>query len=41
MAEKTEPPDSVKNIKKKSFGPVSDLEEHVEPDWWKRIFNSI
>ena len=41
MAEKIEPPDSVKNIKKKSFGPVSDLEEHVEPDWWKRIFNSI
>ena len=29
MAEKTEPPDSVKNIKKKSFGPVSDLEELV------------
>src|SRR3989344_19076 len=41
MAEKIEPPDSVKNVKKKSFGPVSDLEEHVEPDWWKRIFNSI
>ena len=23
------------------FGPVSNLEENVEPDWWRRIFNSI
>ena len=25
----------------KSFGPVLNLEEHVQPDWWRRIFNSI
>jgi D-alanine-D-alanine ligase len=25
----------------KSLGPVPDLEEHVEPDWWRSIFNSI
>ena len=22
-------------------GPVSNLEEHVPPDWWARIFNSM
>jgi D-alanine-D-alanine ligase len=25
----------------RSLGPVPDLEEHVPPDWWRRIFNSI
>ena len=25
---------------KKSLGPVSNLEEHVRPDWWRRIFNA-
>ena len=25
----------------KTLGPVPNLEEHVEPDWWRRIFNSI
>jgi D-alanine-D-alanine ligase len=25
----------------KSLGPVPDLEEHVQPDWWRFIFNSI
>lgn len=25
----------------KSLGPVINLEEHVFPDWWRRIFNSI
>jgi D-alanine-D-alanine ligase len=25
----------------KSLGPVINLEEHVYPDWWRRIFNSI
>ncbi len=25
----------------KSLGPVPDLEEHVQPDWWRWIFNSI
>ena len=27
--------------KPKSLGPVSSLEEHVNPDWWKKIFNSL
>ncbi len=26
---------------KKTLGPVPNLEEHVHPDWWRRIFNSI
>jgi D-alanine-D-alanine ligase len=25
----------------KTLGPVPNLEEHVHPDWWRRIFNSI
>ena len=24
----------------RSLGPVSNLEEHVRPDWWRKIFNS-
>jgi len=24
-----------------SPGPVTNLEEHVQPDWWNRIFNSL
>lgn len=23
------------------LGPVENLEEHVSPDWWRRIFNSL
>ena len=30
----------VSNIPK-SLGPVPDLEEYVQPDWWRYIFNSI
>jgi D-alanine-D-alanine ligase len=26
---------------KKTLGPVSNLEEHLSPDWWRQIFNSI
>jgi D-alanine-D-alanine ligase len=25
----------------KTLGPVPDLEEHVRPDWWRNIFNSL
>ncbi len=25
----------------RSLGPVPNLEEHVQPDWWRYIFNSI
>jgi len=33
----------VKNGKnqKKVLGPVANLEEHVQPEWWKGIFNSL
>ncbi|MBN2523903.1 MAG: methyltransferase domain-containing protein [Bacteroidales bacterium] len=24
-----------------SFGPVNNLEEFLQPDWWRRIFNSM
>jgi D-alanine-D-alanine ligase len=39
--------DSVPKKKKKSpriqrsFGPVENLETHLQPDWWRRIFNSM
>lgn len=25
----------------KTLGPVANLEDHVRPDWWRKIFNSI
>lgn len=25
----------------KTLGPVPNLEEHVRPDWWRRIFNAM
>ncbi len=24
-----------------TFGPVQNLEDHLQPDWWRRIFNSM
>ncbi len=32
-----------KNVKQiqNSFGPVNNLEEFLQPDWWRRIFNSM
>ncbi|MFA4953292.1 MAG: methyltransferase domain-containing protein [Candidatus Pacearchaeota archaeon] len=41
MIEKTEPPDHIKESKIRTVGPVINLEEHVKPDWWKKIFNSV
>ena len=37
------PPQRKKNgrHKRKILGPVPVLEEHVHPDWWRRIFNSL
>ena len=35
------PPPRRRVMNNKSIGPVSNLEEHVKPDWWRRIFNSI
>jgi len=26
---------------RKSFGPVANLEEYVNPDWWNKIFNAV
>lgn len=26
---------------RRSFGPVANLEEYVNPDWWNKIFNSL
>jgi len=44
---KEEPPGckpSQKNLNsnpvKKTIGPIRNLEEHLNPDWWKNIFNS-
>ena len=36
-------PQKAKNTSKifKSLGPVSNLEEHVQSDWWRFIFNSM
>ncbi|MDG6243415.1 MAG: methyltransferase domain-containing protein [Methanolobus sp.] len=28
-------------LKPRTLGPVPHLEEHVNPDWWKKIFNSL
>jgi len=38
-----EPPQRGKSDKhhEKSLGPVPDLEEHVRPEWWQSIFNSL
>jgi D-alanine-D-alanine ligase len=48
MKEKAEvinikPPRKVKSTSRivKSLGPVSNLEEHVQSDWWRCIFNSM
>ncbi|MDH4128879.1 MAG: methyltransferase domain-containing protein [Spirochaetota bacterium] len=30
-----------KKVTSKTIGPVKDLETHVHPDWWQRIFNSL
>jgi len=29
------------NGENRILGPVATLEEHVKPDWWRRIFNSL
>ncbi len=30
-----------KGREKKTLGPVANLEEHVSPDWWRHLFNSL
>nr|MDO8081193.1 methyltransferase domain-containing protein [Candidatus Freyarchaeota archaeon] len=47
MSEKTTPTSKSSQTSKsekqqvKPLGPVKDLEEHVPPDWWRRIFNYL
>ena len=31
----------VKKVSNNHLGPVENLEIHLQPDWWKRIFNSM
>ena len=40
-ATKEKPPQRKKVPIRKCLGPVMSLEEHVPPDWWSRIFNSL
>jgi len=42
-ASSDKPPQRRKNGKDRKIylGPVPDLEEHVRPDWWSRIFNYL
>jgi len=43
-ASEDKPPQRGKNGKPQlveTLGPVPNLEEHVRPDWWRRIFNSL
>ena len=37
------PPQIKKNGKNghPNLGPVDDLEMHLNPDWWRKIFNSM
>lgn len=39
--EEDKPPHHYKKVRSRILGPVVNLEEHVNPDWWKTIFNSI
>jgi D-alanine-D-alanine ligase len=37
------PPQRIRNRKqqRKIFGPVTNIEEYVSPNWWRNIFNSL
>jgi D-alanine-D-alanine ligase len=43
MKKKVKPGKGRKKVRHKEdfIGPVSDLETHLQPDWWKKIFNSM
>jgi D-alanine-D-alanine ligase len=36
-----EKPNGNSKFIKPTVGPVENLEDHLQPDWWKRIFNSM
>lgn len=38
---KTEKPKKGKTVSFRTLGPVSDLERHLPPEWWKKLFNSL
>ena len=39
---KTKEPKQSPEIKTlRTKGPVANLEHHLHPEWWKRIFNSM
>ncbi len=35
------PPQHKKGKHQKILGPVTRLEDHVRPDWWQKVFNSL
>ena len=39
----TKHPGNLKSLRKQAFslGQVTDLEHHIAPDWWKKIFNAM
>jgi D-alanine-D-alanine ligase len=41
MKEKDEPYGKPLPQKPRTLGPVPDLEQYVQPDWWRFIFNSL
>lgn len=41
MKQTKTPGQSTESKTPKTQGPVADLESHLHPEWWKRIFNSI
>jgi len=42
LPEKEKPPHRSRNGKVRALlGPVRNLEEHVRPDWWRGLFNSL
>lgn len=42
-ASKQKPPNRVETARhrRRILGPVENLEEHVRPDWWRSLFNSL
>lgn len=42
-SDKAKPPNKNRTaaVKRQMLGPVPNLEEHVRPDWWRGLFNSL
>lgn len=41
LRHKNEVSDQLQNGLIRTLGPVSDLEKHLPPEWWKTLFNSL